>query len=312
MDNVEISVVVPTYNPDPLRFERTLKAICAQQLNSSLWECIVVDNNSIEPVVLPAFCAHKSFHLVHEQEQGLSAARHRGIQESSAEIIVFVDDDNALSSDYLSEAVTFMGLHPLVGIVGGKSLPEYEVEPPDWFFEGIAPLGCRDMGEDTVTKMWSDSNEREYPTCSPIGAGMVFRKVSVTSWSESLGKTGITDRKGDSLSSAGDCDMVLHALSEGWSVAYEPKLRLTHLISQQRLTQDYLARVSRCAYRDFVKVLSYHEAGPWSPIPKWTLGLRSIKAWFKTRAWAGPRNWILWQSSIGQFEGRASIRDLKR
>lgn len=311
MSDVKISVVIPTYNPHPVRFEHTLKSICAQQLVPDLWECIVVDNNSIVPVVLPEHCNPENFRVALEAEQGLSAARYRGIKAASSEIIVFVDDDNVLSSDYLSEALNFMNIHPEVGIVGGKSIPGYEVEPPEWFYEGIAPLGCRDLGEDIVIEMWTASNERQYPACAPIGAGMVFRKASVTSWAEALGKTGITDRKGDSLSSAGDCDMVLHALSNEWSVAYNPKLSLSHLIPAERLTQGYLSRISRCAYRDFVKVLSYHNVCPWSSIPKWTVGLRSLKSWISTRAWTGPRNRVLWQSSVGQFEGRASIKDIE-
>lgn len=182
--------------------------------------------------------------LFPKKTPGLSWARKKGIEEANSDILVFVDDDNVLDRDYLKNALAFMQSYAEVGVMGGRNLPIFEVTPPDWFADGIAPIGCHDFGDQSEIFTWSHG-QRVYPPKAPVGAGMVFRRETVKSWLASVGKSGVSDRKGADLSSAGDCDMVLHALASGWSVAYSPELLLHHLIPQGRLTQQYL-RLSVC------------------------------------------------------------------
>ncbi len=307
---MRITVIIPTHNPDLGRLKATLCGLQAQTLEKEQWELIIVDNGS-SPALSEEFCqAHftRQYRIICEPELGLSNARLRGIKESQTELLVFSDDDNVLAPDYLKLTLTQFELHAQIGIAGGKSIPAYEEALPGWFVEGMAPLGCRDLGdEDIVFDADCYKKEPSYPECAPIGAGMAFRKQAVKTWMENVGETGISDRKGDSLSSAGDCDMVLYALDAGWSAAYWPELSLQHLIPPQRVTRKYLGRISRCAYSDFIQVLSLHRIEPWSSIPAWSVPLRTIKAWFQTRAWKGPQEHVRWQCATGNFEGRSKL-----
>ncbi len=310
----EITVVIPTYNPDLARLRATLAGLEAQTLPDNKWEVVIVDNSSSTPVD-PYWCQQyltRPHRVVTEPVLGLSSARRCGIRASSSEIIVFSDDDNVLARDYLEKALQHFAEFELVGAAGGKSLPRYEEEPPEWYRDGIAPMGCRDLGDERLVLNASEyAAVKRYPKFAPIGAGMVFRKVAMESWLENSAANGISDRKGDSLSSAGDCDMTLSALDAGWSVAYWPDLKLTHLIPAERLSVDYLAKVARCAHRDFVRVLNLHGIYPWPESSRWTIPLRVARAWIRIQPWRGPVQKIQFNSAVGQFEGRVSFQGLK-
>ena len=113
----------------------------------------------------------------------------------------------------------------------------------------------------------------------------------------------LTDRRGDSLASAGDNDLVFTILRDGWKVGYFPQLHVTHLIPSNRLTVDYLARANRGVQRSWVEVLRKHGAGPRPVIPAWSAPIRKARAIFKYRGWRKPEGFILWQGALGKFDG---------
>ena len=307
---MKISVIIPTYNPTLERLYATLRGLAAQNLSAENWECVVVDNAS-SPEVDRNWCEQRlgrNLVWIREAEPGLSHARLAGIRGASAELIVFCDDDNVLDSCYLDSAIRLMAANPAVGVAGGKSQAVYLSDLPPWYVEGIAPLGCQDFGEEMKTfSAQSYTRYRRYPECAPIGAGMVFRKTAMLAWTQTVGTSEISDRKGKNLSSAGDCDMVLHALEDGYDVAYWPELLLRHLMPGERLTKQYLAAISRAAFRDYVRVLDLHCIRPWTAIPRWSVPLRTAKAWITHKAWQGPAAQIRWHGALGQFEGRATL-----
>lgn len=305
-----LSVVIPTHNPQPHRFTRVLSALSQQTLSAVSWELLIIDNASTVPLELPSSLTNikRQVRVIHEPRLGLTSARWRGITEAYAELIVFVDDDNVLEPFYLEEVSSIFQAHPRLGAAGGKALPEYEEAPPFWFREGMAPLGCRDLGnlEQTFTA-YDYAINPSYPPYAPIGAGMALRKVTISTWMATALSSPISDRRGKSLSSAGDCDLVLHVLDSGWDVGYFPSLSLTHLMDARRVVPSYLEAISRTAFRDFIRVLDLHNIRPWSRIASWTIPLRTLKAWFSYKVWRGPAERLRWQGAIGQFEGRAAL-----
>ena len=305
-----LTVIIPTHNPHPLRFSRVIEALGQQTLSADSWELLIIDNASTDCVELSEDTLNRfrSARVIREARLGLTSARWRGITEASAQLIIFVDDDNVLENSYLEQVIQIFQYRPRLGAAGGKSLAEYELEPPDWFREGMAPLGCRDLGNRQQIFLARDFEvKREYPEFAPIGAGMALRKDAASTWLSTALASPVTDRRGNSLSSAGDCDLVLHVLESGWDVGYFPNLTLTHLMDASRVNPSYLEAISRTAFRDFVRVLDLHGIRPWSAIPGWVISLRALKAWFSYRAWRGPVEHLRWQSAIGQYDGRASL-----
>ncbi len=307
---MNITVVIPTYNPDLNRLYQTLLSLQKQSLDSEKFCVILVDNNSESPVD-EVWCRDifkGDFNIVFEPELGLTKARLAGVKNTNTDLIVFCDDDNVLCPHYLANAYSLSKKYPRVGAAGGKNKPVFDVIPPSWFSLGIAPLGCRDLGDESLIFTAEKYKvEKRYDECSPIGAGMVMRKEAISHWIAGAGSSPISDRKGDELSSAGDCDLVLYVLDSGWDVAYWPELELDHLISESRMTKEYLGKVSRCAYRDFIKVLDSHSIRPWSSINVKSMFLYKIKSWCKYSPWKSPISYIKYQSSLGHYEGRAAL-----
>ena len=308
--NLLLTVVIPTHNPHPHRFASVLDALHNQTLSAETWELLIIDNASTMPVELPVALANlqRPVRIIREARLGLTSARWRGISEASAPLIVFVDDDNVLDYLYLEEVIRIFHDNPLLGAVGGKSIPEYEVLPPVWFMEGMAPLGCRNLGDlKQIFAACDFALQPAYPPFAPIGAGMALRREASQTWLKTALSSPVTDRRGNSLSSAGDCDLVLHVLESGWDVGYYPSLSLTHLMGAGRVSPPYLEAISRTAFRDFIRVLDLHGIRPWSNIASWAIPLRALKAWFSYRAWRGPCERLRWQGAIGQYEGRAAL-----
>jgi glycosyltransferase involved in cell wall biosynthesis len=314
-----VSVVIPTHNPRADYLARVLDALRLQTLPREQWEIIVIDNASTEIVGGRLDLSwHANARIVREERLGLTFARLRGFAEAKGDLIVMVDDDNLLAPDYLANAVEIASKHPDIGAFGGKCLPEFETAPEPWMREFLPLLALRDHGEKEIVSgdiLSPDGARRAYPDkAAPIGAGMVLRSSAARAYAERLQARGerqevrikgmITDRKGDSLASAGDNDLVFTILRDGWKVGYFPQLKVTHLIPSSRLTVDYLARANRGVQRSWVEVLRKHEACPWPVISRTSAPLRKVRAFFKCRGWQKPAGFTRWQACCGQFEGR--------
>lgn len=296
-----ISVIIPTYNPNRQRLQQTLDGLKNQDLDKSLWELIIIDNNSDK-----AFADeldldwHPSARIVRESRQGLTHARLKGFEEAKGDIVVMIDDDNVAMPDYLSNTRDIFKDDNELGAIGGKSLPVFEVPAPAWLPEFYGNLALRNLGEAVITSNW----ESNYPACAPLGAGMALRKAALQGYIDKIkqGKTHITDRSGSQLSSSGDNDIVIEVLKSGWSVGYFPALVIHHLIPQERVQVAYMARLINNTNKSWVQLLESHGINPWKKVPAWSVPLRKAKAWLAQQAWKNPANYIRWRGICGTFD----------
>jgi len=298
-----ISVVICTHNPAPERLLATLEALKAQTIPPGDWEAILVDNASTRfpAAELLALHAPADCRVARESELGLTAARKRGLREARAPLIVFVDDDNVLEPDYLEASIALMDSDPRIGAAGGRSFPSFEKHPEPWHQEFFSQLALRDPGE---KELITEPGVHTYPIFAPIGAGLVLRATAAAAWLEKSAASSPPDRRGTSLSSAGDNDLVFTILEANWSVAYSPRLRLTHLIPSSRLEANYLARLNRGIQESWMRVLRVHGVCPWPPLSRTSAALRKARAWFKHRAWRKGAPRVRWQGACGHFDGR--------
>lgn len=305
---MDLTVIIPTHNPDPERLRRTLLGLRAQTGAAARWETVLVNNASrhFPDAAFFADCAPESFSIVPEPALGLTAARRRGFSVARGNCAVLVDDDNVLAPDYLAQVSAIFSAHPKIGVAGGKSLPEFAQEPPPWTREFFPLLALRDLGNAELISNGlkpPNATRNEYPLFAPIGAGMALRRAAWTAWLDRAASS-LSDRRGDALTSAGDNDIVLCALRAGWEVGYFPSLALTHLIPPTRLEAGYLARLNRGIQKSWMQVLALHEASPWPPLSGTGARLRQAKAWITHRAWSSDAARIRWQGACGHFEGR--------
>jgi serine acetyltransferase/glycosyltransferase involved in cell wall biosynthesis len=101
-DGLWISVVIATYNRQAL-LRRLLEDLDVQTVDPSRFEAVVVDDGSIEDTGKKlADLKTRYEHRINRQENaGAAAARQRGVDLARGKIIVFVDDDMHVKSDFL-------------------------------------------------------------------------------------------------------------------------------------------------------------------------------------------------------------------
>ena len=237
-----LSVIICTHNPRWDYFQRCIRALRDQRLSHNLWELVVIDNRSDEPVADRIDLSwHPKASMVREETLGLTPARLRGIREATGDLLIFVDDDNVLDLDFLEIALRTMDEKPFLGSWSGQCRPAFEKPPPEWTRRYWGNLVIREFDKD----VWS--NLPRMPQSMPCGAGLCVRREVALHYlylHESGKRSFQFDRNGKSLLSGGDNDLAACACDIGLGVGLIASLKLTHLISPDRLTEDYLARLS--------------------------------------------------------------------
>ena len=305
---MNLSVIIPTYNPNLDNLGRTLAALNNQTLPFDQWELIIIDNNSAFSLINQINIAwHPNASIISEPKQGLTWARLAGFSKARGEFIVMVDDDNILNNNYLEWAVKVFEENKHLGAAGGKSIPIFDHVPPEWLAGFHQCLAIRDLGNHEMLEHWTNT----YPVWAPIGAGMVIRKQSLQVYIDKATSSNnvVKDRTGTSLSSGGDNDIVLEIIQAGWQVGYFPEMILTHVIPKQRWESSYLARLINNSNKSWVQVLAKHHINPWKAISPWTLLPRKAKAWFTYKAWKSDEHFIRWRGACGLFDGLAAVKN---
>lgn len=99
---VELSIVLPVYNVDPY-LTTCLDSIAAQSFKN--WEAILVDDGSTDfsGIICDSYSRKDSrFRVIHQKNQGVSAARNAGIDAVTAPLLAFIDPDDFISKNFLS------------------------------------------------------------------------------------------------------------------------------------------------------------------------------------------------------------------
>lgn len=103
MNNIKVSVIVPVFNASKY-ISKTLDSIISQDFDS--FEIIVVDDGSTDDsldIVKNALgnveIPHK---IIHQENAGVSVARNVGIEASCGDYLVFIDADDYVSKNHLS------------------------------------------------------------------------------------------------------------------------------------------------------------------------------------------------------------------
>lgn len=98
----ELSIVLPVYNVDPY-LNVCLESIAAQTFQD--FECILVDDGSTDfsGIICDSYSRKDDrFRVIHQENQGVSAARNVGIDAATAPLLAFIDPDDFISENYFS------------------------------------------------------------------------------------------------------------------------------------------------------------------------------------------------------------------
>ncbi len=193
---------------------------------------LVVDHN---PALLQRIRAQIDDVIVvaNRGRQGLAGARNTGVEESTGDVIVFLDDDAAAEPDWL-EALVAPYDDPGVLGVGGWIEPSWSEGRPSWFPEEFDwVVGCSYRGSPQVT-----SRVRNL-----IGASMSFRREvfdAAGGFREGLGRVGTRPLGCE------ETELCIRA-SRCWPGGFfmtEPAARVVHTVPAERSRWRYFW--SRC------------------------------------------------------------------
>lgn len=111
-----ISVIIPTYNYGHFVSE-AIDSVLAQTYPHH--EIIVVDDGSTDNTA-EVVCRYPETRYVKQRNQGLAAARNRGIQESRGDYLVFLDADDHLLPNHFQTCLDAFRTLPTIGWVCGN------------------------------------------------------------------------------------------------------------------------------------------------------------------------------------------------
>ncbi|MGV6849934.1 MAG: glycosyltransferase family 2 protein [Marinibacterium sp.] len=119
-----IAVIIPHYN-DLIRLERCLSGLMRNNLDGA--EIVVVDNASPTPPGAEMQRAFPTVRFLTETEKGAAATRNRGVAETSAPVLAFLDADCVPDPDWLDVARVAPERAP---VTGGRVDVFDETPPP--------------------------------------------------------------------------------------------------------------------------------------------------------------------------------------
>ncbi|TXD51435.1 glycosyltransferase family 2 protein [Polaribacter sp. IC063] len=104
------SVVIPLYNKE-LSVSNTIQSVLNQTIQD--FEIVIVNDGSTDQSVKAVGSFNdKRIRLIHQENQGVSAARNKGVEEAKQEWVAFLDGDDLWTTNHLEEITKMMQVFP--------------------------------------------------------------------------------------------------------------------------------------------------------------------------------------------------------
>jgi glycosyltransferase involved in cell wall biosynthesis len=236
-----VSVVIVCYNGKN-RIKPTLDHLALQKGIDFPWEVILVDNNSNDNTAGIASDHWKQkglnvpFITILEKRPGTMYARYTGIASANYRYLLFVDDDNWLSENYIKTAYESIRHDETIAAVGGRGIMEFEkgFDPPAWVMKyeksyGCGPQGKKD-GDTTYDQGWLYT------------AGAILDRV----WLDRLYSAGfesaLKGRDGKSLAPGEDSELTYALKLIGGKLYYSSAMTFKHFMPESRMTWKHLKK----------------------------------------------------------------------
>ncbi len=245
------SIITCTYNPNPIIFQRLIKAIAALKANRHFcYEWIIVDNNSNNKIKYTFNFSELLIPVLHvkEKKAGLTKARIAGTKAANGEWLIFLDDDNEPASNFLVELSKGIKENPQVNCWGPGNIDvEYIGKVKKWFLNNKSYFQARNE----ETKFGHEKHMQPY---YPIGTGLCIIKEAMLDYVKKIESDmyNVSDRTGRSLVSGGDTQIILNNQVNGGIAGKLKKLSLTHMIEARKANFKYLRK------QKFWTAASYH------------------------------------------------------
>jgi glycosyltransferase involved in cell wall biosynthesis len=236
----DVAVLICTWNRAALLAE-TLRSISLADVPAGLtWEVIVVDNNSSDETRQVVERHEAAFpttlRYLFEPHQGKSWAMNRGLAESSAPLVVFVDDDVRVGRRWLAAAVEAFNASPDTAYVGGPVAPIWDRVCPRWF----ARTGTALFGALAILDYGPEPFVFEERQKIPLGANFAVRRTlsnRIGGFDPTLGRNSERVLLGQELP-----EFFARSRAAGFRGRYVPGMSVEHHVPARRLRPEYVRR----------------------------------------------------------------------
>ncbi|MDU5110389.1 MAG: glycosyltransferase family 2 protein [Clostridium sp.] len=129
-NNDLVSIIIPVYKTEKKYLINCIKSIESQEYKN--YEIILVDDGNPKEYKDVLYEIRKDIEkvrIIHKENGGASSARNLGLIEANGEYITFVDADDSISKDFISQAVSYMDEYSLDIVIGGYQVEEVKHLP---------------------------------------------------------------------------------------------------------------------------------------------------------------------------------------
>lgn len=236
-----LSVIIPTRNRAKY-LSGALESLTRQAYPLDMFEVLVIDNGSTDNTreVCSSFKNRiPKLRYFYEETPGLHVGRHLGMKMAKSEILVYADDDIEAFPTWL-EGIEEAFQDKKVVLAGGKNLPKFEVEPPDW----IKQMWEKDQQDNRILGYLSildlGEEKKEINPYHVFGCNFSIRKsvlLEAGGFHPDAMPQELIKYRGD-----GESHVSRYILEMGYNALYHPKASVYHLVPQSRLTEGYFCR----------------------------------------------------------------------
>lgn len=237
---MKISVVICTYNRAN-GLIRALRSLLPQTLDKAHWNILIVNNSSTDNTVeeFDRFTLEHpnsaKMRIVSEIKQGLSHARNRAIQEVGDDFIIYIDDDQEVSPNFVEAYYDRCNDKGDMVLAGGPIIPVYEGGKPKWVSKYVDRTISGYLNLGSHTELFPKGS---YPTGGNMGIGNgVFKEFG--GFSTDLGRVG------GSLLGGEESDFFNRVANNRSDIIYVHDADVYHHISKERATITSLRQISR-------------------------------------------------------------------
>ncbi len=175
--------------------------------------------------------------IVDDEVPGLLSGRHRGMDESTGELLVFIDDDITVAPGWLRELSSVFA-DPEVVLATGPSRPAFETEPPEWLTQCWRPTPCggRQMAQLSLLEL-NTSDTTTIDADFVWGLNYAIRRRTLRQrggFHPDCVPKSLQHFQGD-----GETGLSRKISAAGERAAYHPAALVFHHIGAERMTLNY-------------------------------------------------------------------------
>lgn len=182
-----VSVIVPIYKVEPY-LRRCIDSVLAQSYTN--YELILVDDGSPDNcgIICDEYAEkHPQIKVIHQDNQGLSAARNNAVPKSKGEYITFIDSDDFVTKDYLQYLVSLVQKYDAQISAGSfvyqydnRELKQPKEETETAFFLPEEALEKMNYAKGVGLTAWGKLYKRSLIEANPYPVGKLFEDIATT------------------------------------------------------------------------------------------------------------------------------------